>query len=150
MKHCSKCKKDVDSDSKFCNKCGTELKLIDKQKDYCCSCGCPVYDVSEFCVNCGKRLFILHKLDKVKTLGVLYSCLSTERVDLISLNTADGVLLHSCLTTGRLLFCKDNGLLSSLKARLEDTYAKDRDKLRQSYNLALRDLEGLYDEFGIN
>lgn len=56
--YCPNCNTELSGDSKFCNVCGTEIKIEQQmpQGKMCKNCGAPLEDDQRFCVNCGMKI----------------------------------------------------------------------------------------------
>lgn len=56
MKLCTKCNKKFDSDSNFCDECGSQL--IDFEIKYCPKCGAQCTSLDAFCKKCSNPLSV--------------------------------------------------------------------------------------------
>lgn len=54
MKYCQQCGNKLNSDSVFCDKCGTQVADIEKVATmFCANCGTKIPATSNYCANCG-------------------------------------------------------------------------------------------------
>ena len=56
--YCPNCNAELPGESKFCNVCGTEIKLVRKEPrgKVCKNCGARLEDDQRFCTECGAKI----------------------------------------------------------------------------------------------
>ena len=56
--YCPNCNAELPGESKFCNVCGTEIKLVQKEPrgKVCKSCGAQLENDQKFCTECGAKI----------------------------------------------------------------------------------------------